>query len=156
MTYQERRSIILAIATLISSIIYYSIMKNRLITPGLEQVELLKQWAKFVVFFIPVQIVITIVVTILNNILANIFDGIKNGGELTENDYEVVDEYEKYVELKALQISTSIFAITIFSGITLLIFTVPIAYMFQTFFIGTVLTGISFELAKLFYYRRGV
>ena len=139
MTYQERKSIMLAIATITVSIIYYTVFKEKFISPNLEQAELLKQWAKFIIIFIPVQIVVNIIVTIISYIATNISDSIKQGGAPVENDYEIVDELDKQVDLKSLQVSTSVFALSVLGGIATLIFYAPISTMFNMFFFGIVL-----------------
>lgn len=122
--------------------------------PDLSQVELFRQWALFIIILIPVQIVTTIVGTILFYIINNISESIKNG-ELVENEYEIVDEFDKQVELKSSLISFGVFTLSVFSGLATLVFKMPITIMFNVFFFGIVATGVVLEMSKLYYYRRG-
>lgn len=155
MTYQERKTIVSAIAIILVSLIYYFIVKESFLKPGLSQVEIFKQWALFIIIFIPIQIVVKIVVIIISNIITNVSESIKNGCNPLENDYETEDELDKQVDLKSSLIGTYVFALFIFGGLTTLIFMLPITIMFNVFFFGIVATGVVSEIAKIYYYRKG-
>lgn len=156
MTYQEKKSILALFIIIGLSAVYYFVIGDMFFKDDLTDVELYRQWAKFILIFIPVQVVATILTGILSSIIMNISESVKNGGKPVAKDYEIEDEFIKQVNLKATYTSVTVFSVFVLLGLATLIFELSIIVMFTMIFIGLVLSSITMEILKLYYYKRGI
>ncbi len=148
MDYQERKSIVNILSTVIVLGIYYWSVFNRFNGEIMSTDEQLQFWAKAILIAIPVSIAAKIVVMILF-VIGNYI-------VTREKAPQFEDERDKLIELKSTRNSYFIFGMGFLISLIVLAFGYPPKYMF----IALILAGISSEifdnLSKLYYHRKGV
>jgi hypothetical protein len=140
------------LVTVISSVLiiggYALYVYNKQIVGNFEIMDDFSFWGKAFLKLIPVaivaQIIIHIVYAIINKILTN--------EDIPTKD----DERDKLIELKTIRISHWIFVMGFISAMVLLAFGLKPYLMFIILFASGFFSSVVSELAKLFYYRRGV
>jgi len=156
MTYHERKSVIVAISSALMGFLYYFLAKDLIITEVANHPEFLKQWGIFLVGYIPVYIITHIVAIIVCHIVSKIAEAIENDGLVEDHEYELGDEYDKLVDLKASQVGSIVWSVIIIGGLISLIAMQPIETLFNVFYCGAVIATLVSEGAKMYYYRKGV
>lgn len=148
MSYEERRSVVALISTVIINIVYAAVMLPRFPDVGDYDPEVFRFWAGYMLILIPVTVVVKIIIHIVFVILNAITTG--------EYDEERVDEREQLIELKSTQVSLYVFSLGFIAAIATQALEEPPTLMF-VLFIGTgILTDAVSELAQLYYRRRGI
>lgn len=148
MDYQERKSIINMLSTIIVLGIYYWSVFERFESQIMSTDEQLQFWAKAILIAIPIsignKIVVMIVFALINYIITR------------EEISCFEDERDKLIELKSTRNSYFIFGMGFVFSLVVLAFGYPPKYMF----IALILAGISSEifdnLSQLYYHRKGV
>ncbi|MEO9483121.1 MAG: hypothetical protein ABJG47_06735 [Ekhidna sp.] len=148
MDYNERKSIVNMLSTVIVLGIYYWSVFERFDSLTLTTDEQLQFWAKAILIAIPISIVAKIVVMIIFAISNYI---------ITREDLPCFeDERDKLIELKSTRNSYFFFGFGFFISLVVLAFGYPPKFMF----IALILAGIGSEifdnLSKLYYHRKGV
>lgn len=153
MSVQEKRIIANMVSSTIVMIVYGIIVYFRYQTLTLSVAETLQFWAIAILIFIPASIVARIIIMIIFAIGDNIAAEIK-GEEV--DDYDIVDERDKLIELRSTRVSLIIFSL----GFILALVTLAIELNPTVFFVLMIgfgfLSDIASEAAKLISYSRGV
>lgn len=148
MSYQEKRSLVSAISSVIIIGLYSLYVYQNYIAGNIAIINDFKFWGKSFLYLIPIsivaQIVIHIIFAIINKIAAD------------EEDPEITDERDKLIELKSIRISHWIFT----AGFVLSMGTLSMGMqpwvMFVTLIISGFIAAVAAEGAKVYYYRKGV
>jgi flagellar biosynthesis protein FlhB len=145
----KEKQILVTIITLIlifAGYAFYVYQKH--IEPDVSIINNFQFWGKTFLIFIPVtivsQIVIHIVFAIINKIVTN------------EDMPTINDERDKLIELKSIRISHWIFTIGFLLSMVTLVLEMPPYAMFITLIASGFISGIVAEIAKFYYYRKGV
>ena len=153
MTYQERRTLVMMITSLATTLIYALIMYNRYNSGQLSDENIMKFWAIIILLFIPVTVVSQIVTQIIYHIIEAIGIEIKGGDH---DELGVSDERDKLIELKASKVSQAIFLSGFFVGLLTQLFDYTAHAFFLSLIISGILSLILEESCKLVLYRKGV
>lgn len=148
MSYQERRSLVNLLSTVLMVAVYGWFMWQRRPLGDPYAPELFLFWGRFFVILIPVAIVLSIV----NQVVFVILNSIATG----EVEPEFSDERDTLIDLKASRMSLYVFALGLLASMALLALGQPPTVMFVTLFLAGALSSILSSLLEVFYYRRGV
>lgn len=105
-------------------------------------------WARFMLVMIPISIVVRIIVYILFTILNSI------ATKRMESD--VQDERDKLIDLKAFRISSYVFMGGFLMSLIILLWQEELYLMFVGMVTFGFVSDITGELAKFYFYRKGV
>ncbi|MBM7652223.1 hypothetical protein [Neobacillus cucumis] len=148
MTYQEKKSIVSLISTLLIFAIYCLYMYPRHPEGGLKSMETFRYWGTFVLILTLLSIVAHIIISILFNIIFRMTTG--------EKEPKFADELDKLIDLKANRISFFIFIFGFLLAMGSLVFYQPSQVMFIILIVSGFFSDITGSLTKLYHYRRGV
>lgn len=148
MDYNERKSIVNMLSTVIVLGIYYWSVFERFNTQVMDTDEQLQFWAKAILIAIPVSIVTKIVIMIVFAIGNYIITREETAG------FE--DERDKLIELKSTRNSYFIFGVGFFISLVLLAIGYPPKYMFISLILAGIGSEIFDQMSKWYYYRKGV
>jgi flagellar biosynthesis protein FlhB len=145
----KEKQILVTIITLILIFAGYAFyVYQKYVEPDFSILNNFKFWGKTFLIFIPVtivsQIIIHIVFAIINKIVTN------------EDIPTLNDERDKLIELKSIRISHWIFTTGFLLSMVTLVLEMPPYMMFITLIASGFISGIVSEIAKLYYYRKGV
>ncbi|KAB2814740.1 hypothetical protein [Phaeocystidibacter luteus] len=149
MSYQEKKALLNFVTYVIALLLYANYVHAHYWQEGMNTDELLQFWSRFLLIMIPVQIVIHIIV----HILLGIARGMANGGKIKE---EVVDEFDKIIELKSSRNGMISFAFTFIGGLIWLANGYGVNHFFMTLIIGGVFGEVIEAVSRVYYYRKGV
>jgi hypothetical protein len=148
MTYQERRSLVSLIGTLIIIAGYLAFISGQAQATGPSVETDLQFWATAILLLIPVYIVFQMIVIILF-IIANTI-------ATRRQESEASDEFDRLVDLK----STRNFYHTFMAGFVLAMLAAalgqPLATLFIVLLFGIFAASVMSYASELYYYRRGV
>lgn len=148
MTYQERRSLVSLIGTILIIAGYLVFITGRAQAAGPSVEGDLQFWATAILLLIPVYIVFQMIVIILF-IIANTI-------ATRRQESEASDEFDRLVDLK----STRNFYHTFMAGFVLAMLAAalgqPLATLFIVLLFGIFAASIMSYASELYYYRRGV
>lgn len=148
MDQKERQIVVNLIATIITIGLYVLYVYQKKVAGNSEILNDFSFWGKSFLWLIPVSIVALIIVHIIYAIINKI---------VTNEDIPTVDdERDKLIELKSIRISHWIFILGFLTAMGLLAFGLKPYLMFIILFASGLLASIVSELAKLYYYRKGV
>ena len=149
MSNREKFITVSMIGSILTLGLYSLFIYNRYIATDPDIVNNLKFWGKSILILIPVTIVVQIIIHILFVIINKIVNREDPPPMLT-------DEMDKLIELKATRISHWIFILGFFLAMCALAMEMPVWVMF-TFLIGSgFLAGITSDIAKLYFYKKGI
>ena len=145
----KEKQILVTIITMVLILAGYSLyVYQKHIAPDVSIVNDFQFWGKTFLILIPVtivsQIIIHIVFAIINKIVTN------------EDMTTMNDERDKLIELKSIRISHWIFTAGFLLSMVTLVLEMPPYVMFITLIASGFLSGIVSEIAKLYFYRKGV
>jgi VanZ family protein len=148
MSYQEKRSLVGIISTLLILGFYSLYVFNRYHDIIVNTPNDFKFWGKTFIILIPVQIVAQIIVqiifTIINKIVTN------------EDLPTITDERDKLIQLKATRISHATFLIGFLLAMASQAFGMQPWVMFITLVGSGFVAATADEIAKIYLYRKGV
>lgn len=145
---QEKQIIVSVISSILIIGIYSMYVYQNYISGNLEILNDFKFWGKSFLILIPVAIVVQIVIHIVFAIINKI---------LTNEDFPTItDERDKLFELKAIRISHWIFIIGFIMSMGSLTLNMQPYVMFITLIFSGFFASIVGEIAKLYYYRKGI
>lgn len=149
MSYQEKKSIATILGTLPIIIFYiiYTVSKQQ---AGIDLANDLGFWGRTMLITIGIGIVVTIVTLIVFHII----NAVLTQGE--EADPGIEDELDKLVELKSDRFSFILVGIGFMAALVTLVLSMPPAVMLNIIFFSFYLGSIIGEIAKIYFYRRGV
>ena len=148
MYFQEKRALVSSISSILILLIYSLFVYKNYMVGNLEILNDFKFWGKSFLFLIPVsivaQIIIHIVFVIINKIVTN------------EDMPTITDERDKLIELKSIRISHWIFICGFVMAMGSLTIELQPYVMFITLIISGFIAEIAAEIAKIYYYRKGI
>jgi hypothetical protein len=148
-TPKEKMIMVSIITSLLIISIYSIFVYKKHIEANPEIINNLKFWGKSFLILIPIsiaaQIIIHIIFIIINKIVAN-----------EEPPPLLSDEMDKLIELKSKRISHWIFIAGFLLAMGSLVLEMPVWVMFVTLIYSGFLAAIVSEIAKIYFYRRGV
>lgn len=148
MSYQEKQSVLSLINTLLIFGFYTLFVYNRYVAGSPEIINDFSFWGKAFLILIPFTIVIHIVMQILFAIFNNIVGN--------EEAPTKMDEMDKLIELKSIRISHWIFITGFFSAMGSMAFGMNPSMMFILLISFGFLAGVVSDIAKIYFYRKGV
>ena len=148
MSYQEKQSIVSMVNTIIILGIYSYIIYSRYVADNPDIINDLSFWGKSFIILIPV----TIVVQIVLHILFVIVNKILTNDEIPDK----TDEMDKLIELKSIRISHWVFILGFFLAMGSLALEMELWVMFVLLISFGFLAGIVSDIAKIYYYRKGL
>jgi len=153
MSYQEKRSLLYMVSSLVTMVIYGLVVYNGYKNGSYDTSNLLQFYGRVILIYLPITIVVRIVVTILYTIANAISTEIK--GEEQE-DINLSDERDKLIELKAMRVSLIVFMVGFIVGLFFLAFGFSAHYFFLTLILIGTLSEIGETGLTVLYYRKGV
>ncbi|MBU8878798.1 hypothetical protein BGM26_07315 [Bacillus sp. FJAT-29790] len=148
MTYQEKKSIVSLISTILIFVSYCLYMYPQYPEGGLESIETFRYWGSFVLILTVVSIVAHIIISIIFNTLFRI--------TTREKEPRFADEPDKLNELKAFRNSFFVFILGILVAMGVLIIYQPLQVMFIILIISGFISNVTDPITKFYHYRRGV
>jgi hypothetical protein len=147
MTYQENKSIVSLISTILIFGLYCLYMYPRY-PGGQESTETFHYWGSFVLILLLISIVAHIIISILFNIVFRI--------TTKEKEPRFADELDKLIDLKANRNSFFVFIIGFLHAMGSLVFYQPLQVMFIILIFSGFISDVAGSVTKLYHYRRGV
>ena len=148
MDSKEKQILVTAISLMLIFAVYSIYVYNKYIADNFMILNDFKFWGRSFLILIPVtilaQINIHIVFHIINKIVTN------------EDLPTISDERDKLIDLKALRISHWIFTTGFLLSMIALAIGMPPYVMFLTLIASGYISGIVSEIAKIYFYRRGI
>lgn len=148
MTYQEKRSIVSLISTLLITALYSAYMVQRYPDANPYSPDVFRFWGAFFLIFI----VVTIVAKIVIYIAFNIFSAITTN----ETEPSITDERDRLIELKSTRNSLYTFTFGFLIAMTSLALDMPPTVMFVILICAGTGSEIVSDVSQFLYYRRGV
>lgn len=148
MSFQEKRSIVYAISTILITLVYFAIALQSY--PSVDEFSptVYQYWGKTILILIPVSIVAKIVIHIIFSVLNTI--------ATHEEEPSFTDELDKLVVLKSNRNGFYVFSIGFILAMISVATEMPPAVMFSILITAGMLSDVVSELFQLYYYRRGV
>jgi hypothetical protein len=148
MDIKEKRILVSLIGSVLVFLFYALYVYNKHIAGNPEIINDFQFWGKAFLFMIPVAIVAQIIIHIILAIFAKI---------TTNEDLDTIDdERDKLIELKSIKISHYIFLAGFMTAMIWLAIGAQPGLMFILLFSSGFIASIIGEIAKLYYYRKGV
>lgn len=148
MTYQEKKSIVSVISSILIFSLYCLYMYPRYPGGGLESIETFRYWGSFVLFLTLFSIIAHIIISIIFNILFRI--------TTKEKEPSFADELDKLIDLKAHRNSFFVFIIGFLLAMGSLVVYEPSQLMFIILIFAGFISDVTGSVTKLYHYRRGV
>jgi hypothetical protein len=148
MSFQEIRSIVDLVGTVLITAVYSAVMSQRFPEASPYSPEIFRFWGAFVLILIPVSIAAKIVIYIVFYII--------NAIATREEEAPITDERDKLIELKAQTISNYVFIVGFILAMSSLVFDLPPSVMFILLFLSGLLSQVVSDIATFLFYRRGV
>jgi hypothetical protein len=147
MSYQERRSLVNIISSIVIPALYSAVMIRRYPSVDPYAREIFQFWGAFFLILIPVSIAARILIYIVFAIL--------NAIATREEDLPVTDERDRLIALRGGQLSMAVFAFGVMLAMGALVVDLPPAAMFIILIGAGVASEVVSELAQFYFYRRG-
>jgi hypothetical protein len=148
MSYQERRSIVNLISTVLITILYCAYMVQRYPNVDKYSPEIFRFWGAFFLILIPVSIVTKIIVYIVFTIINAIIT--------REQEMPIADERDKLIETKSNLSSSYVFIVGFLLSMGALVIEMPPTIMFIILLISGLISEMISEVSQFYFYRRGV
>jgi hypothetical protein len=148
MSFQERRSIVNLISTILITAFYSAAMVQRFPSGNAYSPDVLRFWGAFFLILIPVRIVTRIIVYILFYI--------GNTIATREEESSITDERDQLIELKATRYSVSVFGFGFVLAMGSLVMEMPPSVMFIILICASLVSEMISEISQGYFYRMGV
>jgi hypothetical protein len=148
MSYQEKRTIVSLISTILISAIYSAYMVQRYPEGNPYSVDTFHFWGSFFLILIPVSIVAKIMIYIVFSIL--------NAIATQEVESSITDERDKLIELKTTRNSLYVFTFGFLLAMGSLAVDMPPSTMFVILLCSGIASEMIADISQLYFYRRGV
>ncbi len=148
MSYQEKRSIVSLISTVLITVLYSAYMLQRYPDANAYSPEVFRFWGTFFLIFI----VVTIVAKIVIYIVFNIFSAIT----ANETEPSITDERDRLIELKSTRNSLYTFTFGFLIAMTALALDMSPTVMFIVLICAGTGSEIVSDISQFLYYQRGV
>ena len=147
MSYQEQRSLINLISTLLITGVYAAYMFQRYPDGDAYSPDVFHFWGEFFLILIPVTIIAKIIILIVYHIL--------NAIATRETEPPITDERDKIIELKATRGRFLVFTLGFLTAMISLVGNMPPASMFIILVCSAVIAESVSDLTQFYLYRRG-
>jgi hypothetical protein len=148
MTYQEKKSIVSLISTIIIFGAYCAYMYTQYPVGLQDSTETFRFWGSFVLILMLVSIVAHIVNSIAFNMVFRITTG--------EKEPSFADEMDKIIELRSFRNSFFVFVLGFLLAMGSLVIEEPLQVMFVILIIFGFISDVTGSVTKLYHYRKGV
>ena len=148
MTYQEKKSIVSLISTILIFGSYCLYMYPRHPEGGLESEETFRYWGSFVLILLLFSIVAHIIISIIFNIVFRMTN--------KEKEPKFADELDKLIDLKANRNSFFVFIVGFLLAMGSLILYQPSQVMFIILITSGFISDVTGSVTKLYHYRKGI
>ncbi|WP_339221334.1 hypothetical protein [Paenibacillus sp. FSL H8-0332] len=148
MTYQEKKSIVSLISTLLIFTVYLLYRYPQYPNEVLESQVTFHYWGSFILVLTLVSIAAHIVISIVFNIIFRMTTG--------EKEPAFADELDKRIDLLALRNSFAMFVSGFLLAMGSLVIDQPLKVMFIVLIAAGFLSDVTGSISRLYYYRRGV
>lgn len=147
MTYQEKKSIVTLICTILIFGSFCMFMYPQFPERGIDT-EVFRYWGSFVLILTVFSIVAHILISIIFNIVFRVTTG--------EKEPTFADELDKIIDLKANRISFFVFIIGFLLAMGSLVVYQPSQVMFIILITAGFISDVTGSVTKLYHYRKGV
>ncbi|MBB3110091.1 heme/copper-type cytochrome/quinol oxidase subunit 2 [Paenibacillus phyllosphaerae] len=148
MTYQEKKSIVSVVSTVLIFLIYCLYRYPQRPEFGLDSTDTFRYWGSFVLVLTIVSILAHIVISIGFTIIFRITTKEKEPG--------FADELDRLIELKSHRNSFFVFILGFVLAMGALVLEQPSDIMFIILIAAGFLSDLTGSISKLYHYRRGV
>jgi hypothetical protein len=148
MSFQERRSIVNLVSTILVIAFYSAFMLQRLPDGNAYSPEVFRFWGTFFLILVPVMIISRIVIHIVFYVVNTI--------ATKEEESSVTDERDHLIELKAIRFSLYVFAFGFLLAMGSLLIDLSPSAMFSILLCSAFLSEIVSEISRFYFYRSGV
>jgi len=148
MTYQEKKSIVTLISSILIFAVYCLYMYPAYPVDALDSKETFHYWGSFVLVLTLVSIAAHIVISIIFNIIFRMTTG--------EKEPNFADELDKRIDLLAFRNSFAVFIIGFLLAMGSLVMDQPSEMMFITLIVSGFLSDVTGSLSRLYHYKKGV
>ncbi|WP_053365713.1 hypothetical protein [Bacillus sp. FJAT-27245] len=148
MTYQEKKSIVSLISTILIFTAYCLYMYPRHPGGGLESSETFHYWGSFVLILTLFSIVAQIIISIIFSIFFRI--------TTREKVPSFEDELDKLIGLKAFRNAFFVFVLGFLFSMASLVYFQPSQLMFMILIASGFLADVTGSMTRLYHYRKGV
>lgn len=148
MTYQEKKSVVSVISSILIFGFYCLYMYPQYPGGGAESSEAFHYWGSFVLFLTLFSIVAHIMISIIFNIVVRI--------TTNEKEPAFADELDRLIDLKANRISFFVFIIGFLLAMGSLTLDQPSQVMFIILIASGFISNVTGSVTKLYHYWRGV
>jgi hypothetical protein len=148
LTYQEKKSIVTLVSTILIFAAYCLYMYPKYPEQGAVLSEVLHYWGSFVLILMVVSIVAHIVISIVFNMIFRMTTG--------EKEPRFADELDRVIELRAHRTSFLLFILGFLCAMGSLVMEQPLYVMFDLLIASGFLADVSGSITKLYHYRRGI
>ena len=147
MSFQEKRSSAHLFSIVLVAVGFYVYVFQWNVGEAFGDTGSYAFWAWALLAVIPVQIATHIVITILFTI--------GNTIATKREEPDIMDERDKIIEFRAMRNTFSVFMIAFAASLVLILFEMPLSYMFGGFLGGLLLSQMVWTISQFYYYRRG-
>ncbi len=148
MSYQEKKSIVTLVSTLLISSIYSMYVFQMYQEGRFHSTDVFSFWGSFILILIAVSIVAKIIIFIIFNIIYRI--------ATNEKEPSFSDELDKLIRMKATTISHYVFIVGFVLAMGSLVIDVPHYVMFILLILSGVVSDVVGLITEIYLYRRGV
>ena len=147
MSYQEKRSLVNLVSTILITALYAAYMMQRYPAGNAYSPEVFRFWGSFFLILIPVSIVARIVIYIIFHII--------NAVTTREEEPPITDERDRLIELKSGQMSLYVFTAGFVLAMVSLVADMPPSVMFIILICAGVVSEMLSDITQFYFYRRG-
>ncbi len=148
MSFQERRSLVNLISTILITALYSAYMVQRFPEANPYSPEVFRFWGAFFLILIPVSIVARIVIYIVFYIVNTLATKVE--------EPSITDERDNLIELKATRYSLYVFGVGVLLAMGSLVIDMPPSVMFIVLICSGIVSEMVSEISQFYFYRRGV
>jgi hypothetical protein len=154
MTYNEKKSVTNIFSSVLITTIYAIIIYQKYLNGALDDSNIFRFWAIIILIFIPISIAARIIIMIIFHILESVVQASK--GKSIDDEIDIVDERDKFIQMKASATSMYIFIIGFVLALVTQLFDVSNHVFFIVLIAAGLITDLVSELLIIRSYRRGV
>ncbi len=154
MTYNEKKSVTNIFSSVLITTIYAIIIYQKYLNGALDDSNIFRFWAIIILIFIPISIAARIIIMIIFHIFESVVQASK--GKSIDDEIDIVDERDKFIQMKASATSMYIFIIGFVLALVTQLFDVSNHVFFIVLIAAGLITDLVSELLIIRSYRRGV
>ncbi len=148
MSFQERRSIVNLVSTILITAFYSAYMVQRFPKGNAYSPDVFRFWGAFFLILIPVTVIAKIVIYIVFYIVNTI--------ATREEEPSITDERDQLIELKAIRYSLYGFVFGFLLAMGSLVMEMPPSTMFIILICSGLVSEMVSEISQFYFYRSGV